>query len=67
MSENKPEVNLGKAALFLAVIAACGIAASTMGLPLYGFIGALAAIAAIGLGGIWLVTRRAVNKATARN
>lgn len=67
MSEKKPEVNLGKAAIFLAVIAVLGIAASTMGLPVYGFIGVLAGIAAIGLGGLWLVTRRAVNKTAARD
>ena len=67
MSEKKPEVNLGKAAIFLGVIAVLGIVASTAGVPLYGFIGVLAGIAAIGLGGVWFVTRRAVNKATARD
>lgn len=67
MSEKKPEVNLGKAAIVLAVIAVLGIIVSTGGLWLYGFIGVLAGIAAIGLGGVWFVTRRAVNKAAARD
>lgn len=67
MTTKKPEVNLGKAAIVLAVIAVLGIIVSTGGLWLYGFIGVLAGIAAIGLGCLWLVTRRAVNKSASND
>lgn len=71
MSENssnkKPEVNLGKAAIFLGVIAVLGIVAASSGVWFYGFIGVLAGIGAIGVGAMWLLTRRAVNKSASRD
>lgn len=67
MTTKKPEVNLGKAAIVLAVIAVLGIIVSTGGLWFYGFIGVLAGIAAIGLGAVWFVTRRAVNKSASND
>lgn len=66
-SLKKPEVNLGKAAVFMAVVAVLGLATSTMGIWFYGFIGVLAGIAAIGLGSVWFVTRRAVNKSASND
>lgn len=66
-SLKKPEVNLGKAAVFMAVVAVLGLATSTMGIWFYGFIGVLAGIAAIGLGAVWFVTRRAVNKSASND
>lgn len=53
----QPEVNLGKAAIFFAVLAVFGLIAGAFA-PFYGFIGVLAAIMTAGLAFLHFANRR---------
>lgn len=65
MAKKQQDVNLGKAAIFLGVLCVLGmVATSAAGVWVYGFIGILSGIMAIGCAILWSVTRTAKKRAS---
>lgn len=63
MAKKQQDVNLGKAAIFLGVLCVLGlVATSAAGVWIYGFIGILSGLMAIGCAILWSVTRNAAKR-----